>query len=116
MIDQFGRTVQYLRVSITDKCNLRCVYCMPEEGLPWLQREQLLTYEEIERIIRAMAPIGLERVRLTGGEPLVRRDVPELVKLLAAIPGIRDLSLSTNAVLLEDQLFSSSSDLFRGLR
>jgi cyclic pyranopterin phosphate synthase len=76
---------------------------MPVEGLPWLQREQLLTYEEIERIIRTMAPMGLERVRLTGGEPLVRRDVPDLVKLLAAVPGIRDLSLSTNAVLLEDQ-------------
>jgi len=103
MIDQFGRTIQYLRVSVTDKCNLRCVYCMPLEGLEWLHREQLLSYEEIEKIIRAMAPMGLERVRITGGEPLVRRDVPELVKLLAAVPGIRDLSLSTNAVLLEEQ-------------
>jgi GTP 3',8-cyclase len=103
MIDQFGRTIQYLRVSITDKCNLRCVYCMPMEGLPWLQREQLLTYEEIEQIIRVMAPLGLQRVRITGGEPLVRRDVPELVRLIAAVPGINDLSLSTNAVLLADQ-------------
>lgn len=103
MIDQFGRTIQYLRVSITDKCNLRCVYCMPVEGLPWLQREQLLTYEEIEQIVRTMAPMGLERVRITGGEPLVRRDVPELVRLLAAVPGIRDLSLSTNAVLLAEE-------------
>jgi GTP 3',8-cyclase len=103
MKDQFGRTVQYLRVSVTDKCNLRCVYCMPLEGLEWLQREQILTYEEIERIVRVMAPMGLERVRITGGEPLVRRDVHELVKLLAAVPGIRDLSLSTNAVLLGEQ-------------
>jgi cyclic pyranopterin phosphate synthase len=103
MKDQFGRTVQYLRVSVTDKCNLRCVYCMPLEGLEWLQRDQILSYEEIEQIIRVMAPMGLERVRITGGEPLVRRDVPELVKLLAAVPGIRDLSLSTNAVLLAEQ-------------
>ena len=103
MIDQFGRTVQYLRVSVTDKCNLRCVYCMPMEGLPWLKREDLLTYEEIEQIIRVMAPMGLERVRITGGEPLVRQDLPELVKLIAKVPGIRDLSLSTNSVLLADQ-------------
>ena len=103
MIDQFGRSVEYLRISITDKCNLRCVYCMPLEGLPWLQRDELLSYEEIEQIIRVMAPMGLERLRITEGEPLVRRDVPELVKLLAAVPGIRDLSLSTNAVLLAEQ-------------
>lgn len=103
MIDQFGRTVQYLRVSVTDKCNLRCVYCMPMEGLPWLKREDLLSYEEIEQVIRVMAPMGLERVRITGGEPLVRQDLPELVKLIAKVPGIRDLSLSTNAVLLADQ-------------
>jgi cyclic pyranopterin phosphate synthase len=103
MKDQFGRTVQYLRVSVTDKCNLRCVYCMPVEGLPWLKREDLLSYEEIEQIVRVMAPMGLERVRITGGEPLVRQDLPELVKLLAGVPGIRDLSLSTNAVLLADQ-------------
>ena len=103
MIDQFGRSVEYLRVSITDKCNLRCVYCMPLEGLPWLQRDELLSYEEIEQIVRGMAPMGLERLRITGGEPLVRRDVPELVRLLAAVPGIRDLSLSTNAVLLAEQ-------------
>jgi len=101
--DQFGRTVQYLRVSVTDKCNLRCVYCMPMEGLPWLKREDLLSYEEIEQILRVMAPMGLERVRITGGEPLVRQDLPELVKLVAGVPGIRDISLSTNAVLLGDQ-------------
>ena len=103
MIDGFGRRVEYLRVSVTDKCNLRCVYCMPEEGLPWLHKDKLLTYEEIVRIVAAMAPLGLRRVRITGGEPLVRRDVPELARMLAAVPGIDDLSLSTNAVLLDEQ-------------
>jgi len=99
--DQFGRRIEYLRVSVTDKCNLRCVYCMPLEGMPWMRRDELLTYEEIEAIVRAMAGMGLRRVRITGGEPLVRRDLPELVVMLARVPGIDDLSLSTNAVLLE---------------
>lgn len=102
MIDQFGRRVEYLRISVTDKCNLRCVYCMPMEGLPWLKREALLSYEEIERIVRTMAGMGLKRVRITGGEPLVRRDLPELTAMLAKVPGIEDLSLSTNAVLLAE--------------
>jgi cyclic pyranopterin phosphate synthase len=102
MIDGFGRRIEYLRVSVTDKCNLRCVYCMPEEGLPWLHRDQLLSYEEIARIVATMAPMGLRRVRITGGEPLVRRDLPELAAMLARIPGIDDLSLSTNGVLLEE--------------
>jgi cyclic pyranopterin phosphate synthase len=103
MIDGFGRRIEYLRISVTDKCNLRCVYCMPEEGLAWLHRDQILNYEEIVRIVATMAPLGLRRVRLTGGEPLVRRDVPELARMIAAIPGIEDLSLSTNGVLLEEQ-------------
>ena len=103
MIDQHGRLVEYLRISVTDKCNLRCTYCMPLEGLPWMRRAELLTYEEIARIVRIMVGMGLTRVRLTGGEPLIRRDLPELVKLLSAVPGIEDLSLSTNAVLLADQ-------------
>ena len=102
MIDQFGRRVEYLRVSVTDKCNLRCVYCMPMEGLPWLKREELLSYEEIERIVRTMAGMGLKRVRITGGEPLVRRDLPDLTAMLSKVPGIEDLSLSTNAVLLAE--------------
>ena len=71
MIDQHGRRVEYLRISVTDKCNLRCTYCMPMEGLPWMHRDELLTYEEIEQIVRTMAGMGLRRVRLTGGEPLV---------------------------------------------
>src|SRR5690606_6852479 len=91
------------RVSVTDKCNLRCVYCMPVEGLPWLSRAEILSYEEIEQIVREMAAMGLRRVRLTGGEPLVRRDVHTLAARIAAIDGIDDLSLSTNAVLLAEQ-------------
>jgi cyclic pyranopterin phosphate synthase len=100
MHDSFGRRIEYLRISVTDKCNLRCVYCMPEQGLPWLKHEQILRYEEIAEIVRVMAGMGLRRVRLTGGEPLVRRDLPELVRMLRAIPEIEDIALSTNAVLL----------------
>ncbi|HUF13804.1 MAG TPA: GTP 3',8-cyclase MoaA [Longimicrobiales bacterium] len=100
MKDGFGRRIEYLRVSVTDKCNLRCVYCMPVEGLPWLRREDILDYEEIAAIVRVMAGMGLRRVRLTGGEPLVRRELPALARMISAIDGINDLSLSTNAVLL----------------
>jgi cyclic pyranopterin phosphate synthase len=101
MTDGFGRRIEYLRISVTDKCNLRCVYCMPEEGLPWLKRSQILTYEEITQVVRVMAGMGLRRVRITGGEPLVRRDLPHLVRAIAAVSGIDDIALSTNAVLLE---------------
>ena len=103
MIDQFGRRVEYVRVSVTDKCNLRCVYCMPLGGLDWLKRESLLSYEEIASVLRTLAGMGLEKVRITGGEPLVRKDLPRLVGMVAEIPGIVDISLSTNAVLLADQ-------------
>ncbi|HYJ81022.1 MAG TPA: GTP 3',8-cyclase MoaA [Longimicrobiaceae bacterium] len=103
MQDGFGRRIEYLRISVTDKCNLRCVYCMPEEGLPWLRREELLSYEEIAGIVRVMVGMGLRRLRITGGEPLVRRDLPALVRMLRAIDGIDDIALSTNAVLLADQ-------------
>ncbi|HEX8393651.1 MAG TPA: GTP 3',8-cyclase MoaA [Longimicrobium sp.] len=102
MTDGFGRRVEYLRISVTDKCNLRCVYCMPEEGLPWLRREQLLRYEEIAEIVRVMGGMGLKRIRITGGEPLVRRDLPALVRMIRAVPQIEDVALSTNAVLLHD--------------
>ncbi len=102
MRDGFGRAIDYLRISVTDKCNLRCVYCMPLHGLEWLRRDQLLTYEEIAAVVRVLTGMGLRRIRLTGGEPLVRRDLPELVRLLAASPGLEDIALSTNAVLLED--------------
>jgi GTP 3',8-cyclase len=102
MRDGFGRRIEYLRISVTDKCNLRCVYCMPEEGLPWLRRDELLSFEEIAQIVREMADLGLRRVRLTGGEPLVRRDLPRLVRQLRQIPGIEDIALSTNGVLLAE--------------
>ena len=103
MKDGFGRRIEYLRVSVTDKCNLRCVYCMPPEGLPWLKREELLSYEEIAEVVRVMAGMGLRKIRITGGEPLVRRDLPALVRMLRAVDGISDLAVSTNAVLLEEQ-------------
>jgi cyclic pyranopterin phosphate synthase len=104
LTDAFSRPITYLRVSVTDKCNLRCVYCMPESGLSWLGRDELLTYEEITEIVRAGAAVGVRSIRLTGGEPLVRRDLHRLVESIARINGITDIALSTNAVLLEAQL------------
>ena len=86
---------------MTDKCNFRCRYCMPAEGLEWLERDELLSFEEIERLVRVLARMGVDEIRLTGGEPLVRRDLPTLVGMLAATPGVRDLSLTTNGVLLD---------------
>src|SRR5947208_14454953 len=99
--DGHGRPIGDVRVSVTDRCNFRCQYCMPAEGLPWLERDEILTFEEIERLARLFVSIGVEDVRLTGGEPLVRRDFPVLVGMLAAIEGLRDLSLTTNGYLLE---------------
>jgi GTP 3',8-cyclase len=101
LYDGHGRRIADLRVSVTDRCNFRCQYCMPAEGLPWLQRAEILTFEEIERLVRLMAAMGIEDVRLTGGEPLVRRDFPALVAMLARIEGVSDLSLTTNGYLLE---------------
>ena len=102
MRDQFGRRIDYLRISVTDKCNLRCTYCMPVGGLEWIPKPELLTYEEISEVVTQMARVGLTRVRITGGEPLIRRDLPRLVELLADIPQIQDISLSTNAILLPE--------------
>jgi GTP 3',8-cyclase len=99
--DSWGREIKSLRVSVTDKCNFRCRYCMPAEGLEWLERDELLSFEEIERLVRVLARMGVNEVRLTGGEPLVRRDLSTLVGMLAATPGVRDLSLTTNGVLLD---------------
>jgi GTP 3',8-cyclase len=99
--DGWGREIKSLRVSVTDKCNFRCTYCMPAEGLEWLPRNEILDYEEIERLVRIMAAMGVEEVRLTGGEPLVRRELPTLVRLLADVPGVSDLSLTTNGILLD---------------
>jgi GTP 3',8-cyclase len=100
-VDGHGRRISDLRVSVTDRCNFRCQYCMPADGLPWLERSEILSFEEIERVVRVMAAMGVEDVRLTGGEPLVRREFPRLVGMLAGIEGLRDLSLTTNGYLLE---------------
>ena len=99
--DGWGREIHSLRISVTDRCNFRCRYCMPAEGLPWLPKPELLTYEEIDRLVAVMAPMGVDEIRITGGEPLVRRDLPTLIALLAANAGVHDLSLTTNGVLLD---------------
>ena len=103
MRDGFGREITYLRVSITDRCNLRCRYCVPETGVCQRPAGEILRYEEIAEIVAMAAELGIEKVRVTGGEPLVRRDCPGLCKRLAAIPGIRELTLTTNGILLEEQ-------------
>ncbi len=100
LVDSYGRRIRNLRVSVTDRCNFRCVYCMPAEGLPWLPRADILTYEEIARLVRIAASIGIEQVRLTGGEPLVRRDLPDLVAMISKVPGLTSLSLTTNGFSL----------------
>ncbi|HEX7525131.1 MAG TPA: radical SAM protein, partial [Gaiellaceae bacterium] len=103
LLDTFGRPLETLRVSITDRCNFRCVYCMPREAFgrdhAFLDRKELLSFEEIERVVRVFAQLGVRTVRITGGEPLVRRNVEHLVELLAAIPGL-ELALTTNGALL----------------
>lgn len=103
LVDPFGRVHTYVRVSVTDRCNFRCTYCMPADGLDWMPRDQVLTFEEITRIVRVLAGMGVSKVRLTGGEPTVRNGLPELVAMLAAVPGITDLAMTTNAHRLEAQ-------------
>ena len=103
LADRFGRPLRSLRVSVTDRCNLRCNYCMPQEEYVWLPRQELLTFEEIARVVEVFTSLGVEDVRLTGGEPLLRRDLSRLVHMLAANPGIRDLALTTNGVLFAEQ-------------
>ncbi len=103
LIDPFGRRIEYVRLSLTDKCNLRCFYCMPKGFSDFEQPENWLTFDEIERVIKAFTELGVARVRLTGGEPLVRKNIAELAHRLTALPGLEDLSLSTNATLLAKQ-------------
>ena len=103
LVDRYRRRIKSMRISITDKCNFRCTYCMPAEGLPWLKKAEILSYEEIERIARVAVSMGIDQIRLTGGEPLVRRDVPDLVQRLRKIEGLRSLSLTTNGILLKQQ-------------
>src|SRR5438045_9011102 len=97
LIDSFGRTIDYLRVSVTDRCNFRCVYCMPEEGAPVAPKQDILTFEEIERLAGIAVSLGMTKIRLTGGEPLVRRDIDRLVAKIGALRGLRDLPVTTNA-------------------
>jgi cyclic pyranopterin phosphate synthase len=101
LFDGHGRRIGDLRVSVTDRCNFRCQYCMPAEGLPWLERSEILTFEEVERLVRMFVSMGVADVRLTGGEPLVRRDFPRLASMLSAIDELKDLSVTTNGYLLE---------------
>jgi cyclic pyranopterin phosphate synthase len=100
--DQFGRRIEYLRISVTDRCNFRCRYCMPLEGLQWLPKSEILTYEEITDVVRQLAPLGLTRLRLTGGEPTIRPDLDVLVESLRSIPEITDIALSTNGIKLRE--------------
>jgi len=102
ILDSFGRSIDYLRISVTDRCNLRCIYCMPPEGVPRMSHGAILSYEEIRAVAQAAAELGISKMRLTGGEPLVRADFPELAAILSQIEGIRELSLTTNGILLKD--------------
>jgi GTP 3',8-cyclase len=100
MLDHFNRNITYLRISVTDRCNFRCEYCMPAEGVSWKNHDELLSFEEIRDIVKAGTELGIKKIRLTGGEPLVRKDLPELVKMLSAIPEIDEIGMTTNGVLL----------------
>jgi cyclic pyranopterin phosphate synthase len=102
LLDTFGRVHNNLRISVTDRCNLRCTYCMPEQ-VTFMDRAELLTFEEMVRFVRVAVPLGIDKIRLTGGEPLLRRDLPRLVAMLAGVDGVRDLGLTTNGILLADQ-------------
>jgi GTP 3',8-cyclase len=103
LLDRFARPLRSLRVSVTDRCNLRCQYCMPEQDYVWLPRDSLLTFEEVGAVVDAFLPLGVDRLRITGGEPLLRRDLPVLIESLAARSGLADLALTTNGVLLQNQ-------------
>ena len=103
LLDTFGRIHDNLRISVTDRCNIRCFYCMPEENVQYMRRAEILSFEEIERFVRVAVSLGVTKLRITGGEPLVRKDLEVLIRKLGAIPGIRDLALTTNGVLLAKQ-------------
>src|SRR6266568_2149010 len=102
LVDSFGRLHNIRRISVTDRCNIRCFYCMPEHDVHFMDRAQILSFEEIERFVRIAVRLGVTKLRITGGEPLVRKDLPLLIRKLIDIPGIQDLALTTNAVLLAD--------------
>jgi len=104
MKDQYGRQINYMRVSVTDRCNLRCIYCMPEEGIKQVSHQDILTYDEIVQIVNAAAAVGITRIKLTGGEPLVRKNLAGLVEALRAVPGIEEVTVTTNGILLKEQI------------
>lgn len=101
LFDSFQRGINYLRVSVTDRCNLRCIYCMSPEGVSWMPHSEILSYEEISTVVRIAAELGINKVRLTGGEPLIRAELPELIRMLSEVKGIDDISLTTNGTLLK---------------
>jgi len=102
LFDSFGRRINYLRISVTDRCNLRCIYCMPPEGVPWIPHSDLLSYEEISTIVQMAAALGINKIRLTGGEPLIRPGLPNLVEMLSRIEGINEIAMTTNGTLLKE--------------
>ena len=102
LLDSFGRRINYLRISVTDRCNLRCIYCMPPEGVPWIPHSDLLSYEEIATIVQIAAALGINKIRLTGGEPLIRPGLPNLVEMLSGIEGINEIAMTTNGILLKE--------------
>ena len=104
MIDGYGRIIDYVRISITDRCNLRCVYCMPEDGVEVVSHEEILSFDEICRLAEVFVEMGIKKIKLTGGEPLARKGVPQLTKQLKGIPGIEQVTLTTNGVQLAQQM------------
>lgn len=104
MVDALGRDIEYIRISVTDRCNMRCIYCMPKEGVPWKNHEDILTYDEITKLCAILASLGISKIKLTGGEPLVRKNLAALVRSIKAIDGIDNVTLTTNGLLLEEQM------------
>src|SRR5512133_3655553 len=102
MFDRFNRKLNYLRISVTDRCNLRCTYCMPEEGMQLMSHQDILTFEEISDVVRVAVSLGVDKFRITGGEPLVRKDIVALIAEIYTVEGVKDLSLNTNGILLEE--------------
>src|SRR5699024_3063511 len=104
MQDRYGRKIEYMRVSVTDRCNLRCIYCMPPEGVQSIAHSQILTFDEIERICRIGAGLGISKIKLTGGEPLARKNLPELLGMIKRLKGIEQVTLTTNGIFLKDNI------------
>lgn len=102
MLDRFNRNINYLRISVTDRCDLRCTYCVPEEGIKWIKHSEVLSFEEITEVVKAAVGMGVDKIRLTGGEPLVRKGIVELVRMIAETPGLKELAMTTNAQKLDE--------------